>query len=147
MKNEIILTGVIAKAGVPDKNGMFFSEELLKDIADKMNQRIISENDVYGEIGFSDYKCVRLNKISHKNIDVIYDDVKKEITGSIKIENTPMGNVVKAIVDKFGVKNFMKTNKIRLNGIYEMKDDEISYFKPISANIIPVSEDPYEGKF
>jgi hypothetical protein len=73
-------------------NGIYVPHDVLKKSIEKINQ-------CFGTIGNEGTKKIDLSKVSHKCYNFVVDDNKKEVRCDIKILDTPMGNILKDVID------------------------------------------------
>jgi len=95
---------------------------LQKEVA-RYNKEFINENRAYGELGHPEGPTINLERASHM-ITALYPDGKNFI-GEAKILSTPMGEIVKTLMDegaKLGVSS-------RGMGSLEQKKDGASYVR------------------
>jgi hypothetical protein len=73
-------------------NGIYVPHDVLKKSIEKINQ-------CFGTISNEGTKKIDLSKVSHKCYNFVVDDDKKEVRCDIKILDTPMGNILKDVID------------------------------------------------
>jgi len=95
-KNYFI-EGVFMRADYKNKNGRMYKFDTLKKAADSYDREYISKNRAFGELGHPDTPSINLDRVSHM-ITNLYPDGSNFI-GKAKIVNTPMGNIVKGLLD------------------------------------------------
>ena len=74
--------------------------EVLEKEVDRYNKEFINENRAYGELGHPEGPTVNLDKVSHMVTSLKPDG--KNFIGEAKVMSTPMGNIVKNIMDDGG---------------------------------------------
>ena len=99
-KKNYKLKGVFLQAEIKNRNGRVYPFEVLEKEVDRYNKEFINENRAYGELGHPDGPTVNLDRVSH-----MVTKLKKEgdnFIGEAKIMDTPMGKIVKNIMDEGG---------------------------------------------
>ena len=117
------IKGIFMQAGIKNKNGRVYPEEILQKEVARYNKEFINENRAYGELGHPEGPTINLERASHM-ITALYPDGKNFI-GEAKILSTPMGEIVKTLMDegaKLGVSS-------RGMGSLETKKDGASYVR------------------
>ena len=89
------------------------------------NNKFVNEKRAYGELGHPDGPTVNLERVSHL-VTELYPD-GKNIIGEARILDTPMGKIVKTLMDegtKLGVSSRgMGSLQENSNGLLEVQDD------------------------
>jgi hypothetical protein len=122
-KKNYKIKGIFMQAGIKNKNGRVYPEEILQKEVARYNKEFINENRAYGELGHPEGPTINLERASHM-ITALYPDGKNFI-GEAKILSTPMGEIVKTLMDegaKLGVSS-------RGMGSLEQKKDGASYVR------------------
>ena len=139
------ITGVVKKANEIDGNGIMYSEECLKNIMMRFNERnnnLIGISNVNKD-GDHEFKpIVRLSDASHK-IDSFNADNKDLVVEATIIETTSG-----AIISKYLEEGKNKDFSLGIRGYYNSEDivvneegvEVINYFKINSVNIIKKDE-------
>ena len=111
------------QADIKNKNGRVYPMEILQKEVKRYNEEFINEKRAYGELGHPEGPTINLERASHM-ITALYPDGKNFI-GEAKILATPMGEIVKTLMDegaKLGVSS-------RGMGSLEEKKDGASYVR------------------
>ena len=122
-KKDYKIKGIFMQAGIKNKNGRVYPEEILTKEVARYNKEFINEKRAYGELGHPEGPTINLERASHM-ITALYPDGKNFI-GEAKILSTPMGEIVKTLMDegaKLGVSS-------RGMGSLEQKKDGASYVR------------------
>ena len=122
-KKNYKIKGIFMQAGIKNKNGRVYPEEILQKEVARYNKEFINENRAYGELGHPEGPTINLERASHM-ITALYPDGKNFI-GEAKILSTPMGEIVKTLMDegaKLGVSS-------RGMGSLEQKKDGSNYVR------------------
>ena len=122
-KKDYKIRGIFMQADIKNKNGRVYPMEILQKEVKRYNDEFINEKRAYGELGHPEGPTINLERASHM-ITALYPDGKNFI-GEAKILATPMGEIVKTLMDegaKLGVSS-------RGMGSLEEKKDGASYVR------------------
>ena len=122
-KKDYKIKGIFMQADIKNKNGRVYPMEILQKEVKRYNEEFINEKRAYGELGHPEGPTINLERASHM-ITALYPDGKNFI-GEAKILATPMGEIVKTLMDegaKLGVSS-------RGMGSLEEKKDGASYVR------------------
>ena len=122
-KKSYKIRGIFMQADIKNKNGRVYPMEILQKEVKRNNEEFINEKRAYGELGHPEGPTINLERASHM-ITALYPDGKNFI-GEAKILATPMGEIVKTLMDegaKLGVSS-------RGMGSLEEKKDGASYVR------------------
>ena len=122
-KKNYKIKGVFMQADIKNKNGRVYPMEILQKEVKRYNKEFINEKRAYGELGHPEGPTINLERASHM-ITALYPDGKNFI-GEAKILATPMGEIVKTLMDegaKLGVSS-------RGMGSLEQKKDGSNYVR------------------
>ena len=97
-KKNYKIKGIFMQADVKNRNGRVYPMETLQKEVGRYNKEYIKEKRAFGELGHPDGPTVNLERASHM-ITALYPDGKNFI-GEAKILSTPMGNIVKNLMDE-----------------------------------------------
>ena len=122
-KKDYKIRGIFMQADIKNKNGRVYPMEILQKEVKRYNEEFINEKRAYGELGHPEGPTINLERASHM-ITALYPDGKNFI-GEAKILATPMGEIVKTLMDegaKLGVSS-------RGMGSLEQKKDGSNYVR------------------
>ena len=97
-KKSYKIKGVFMQSDVKNRNGRIYPQQILAKEVAKYNKNFIKEKRAFGELGHPDGPTVNLERVSHMITD-LYPDGKNFI-GEAKIMSTPMGEIVKNLMDE-----------------------------------------------
>ena len=97
-KKEYKIKGIFMQADIKNKNGRVYPMEILDKEVKRYNKEFINEKRAYGELGHPEGPTINLERASHM-ITALYPDGKNFI-GEAKILATPMGEIVKTLMDE-----------------------------------------------
>ena len=99
-KKNYKLKGVFLQSEIKNRNGRVYPFEVLDKEVQRYNKEFIEKNRAYGELGHPEGPTVNLDKVSHMVTSLEPDG--KNFIGEAKVMSTPMGNIVKNIMDDGG---------------------------------------------
>jgi len=133
-KKNYKLKGVFLQAEIKNRNGRVYPMEILEKEVARYNEEFIKENRAYGELGHPDGPTVNLDKVSHMVTSLEVDG--KNFIGEAKVMSTPMGNIVKNIMDdggKLAVSSRGMGSLSKRNGANYVNDD---FYLATAADIV-----------
>jgi len=123
-KNYFI-EGVFMQGDVKNRNGRIYPMETLMKEVDRYNKEYVKENRAYGELGHPQGPTINLERVSHM-IKELYQDGSNVIGKAKIMSETPMGNIVKNLMDegaKLGVSSRGMGTLRQKNGANEVQSD------------------------
>ena len=123
-KKNYKIKGIFMQADIKNKNGRVYPMEILQKEVKRYNKEFINEKRAYGELGHPEGPTVNLERASHM-ITALYPD-GKNFVGEAKVLSTPMGNIVKSLMDegaKLGVSSRGMGSLEQKNGANYVRDD------------------------
>jgi len=133
-KKNYKLKGVFLQAEIKNRNGRVYPMEILEKEVARYNEEFIEQNRAYGELGHPDGPTVNLDKVSHMVTSLQPDG--KNFIGEAKVMSTPMGNIVKNIMDdggKLAVSSRGMGSLSKRNGANYVNDD---FYLATAADIV-----------
>ena len=133
-KKNYKLKGVFMQSEIKNRNGRVYPFEVLDKEVKRYNKEFIDENRAYGELGHPDGPTVNLDKVSHMVTSLQPDG--KNFIGEAKVMSTPMGNIVKNIMDdggKLAVSSRGMGSLSKKNGANYVNDD---FYLATAADIV-----------
>ena len=97
-KKDYKIKGVFMQADIKNRNGRVYPVATLAKEVKRYNKEYIQEKRAFGELGHPEGPTVNLERASHM-ITKLYPDGKNFI-GEAKIMSTPMGEIVKTLMDE-----------------------------------------------
>jgi len=128
------IRGIFMQADVKNRNGRVYPMEILTKEVTKYNKNFIQQNRAFGELGHPDGPTVNLERVSHMITSLIPDG--KNFIGEAKIMETPMGKIVKNLMDegaKLGVSSRGMGSLNQKNGASYVRDD---FYLATAADIV-----------
>jgi hypothetical protein len=133
-KKNYKIRGIFMQADVKNRNGRVYPMEILQKEVAKYNKNFIQEKRAFGELGHPDGPTVNLERVSHM-ITSLKEDGKNFI-GEAKIMSTPMGEIVKNLMNegaKLGVSSRGMGSLDQKNGANYVRDD---FYLATAADIV-----------
>ena len=128
------IKGIFLQADIKNRNGRVYPMEILQKEVARYNKKFINESRAYGELGHPDGPTVNLERVSHM-VTELYPD-GKNFVGEAKIMETPMGKIVKNIMNeggKLGVSSRGMGSLNQKNGANYVRDD---FYLATAADIV-----------
>lgn len=128
------IRGIFMQADIKNRNGRVYPMEILQNEVQKYNKNFIKEKRAFGELGHPDGPTVNLERVSHMITSLTPDG--KNFIGEAKIMATPMGEIVKNLMDegaKLGVSSRGMGSLDQKNGANYVRDD---FYLATAADIV-----------
>src|SRR6056300_1142045 len=123
-KNYFI-EGVIMQGDLKNRNGRMYPMETLVRETKRYKENYVEKNRAYGELGHPSGPTINLDRVSHMFTELKEDG--SNIVGRAKIMDTPMGKIVKNLIDEgaqLGISSRgMGSLKQGKSGIMEVQSD------------------------
>ena len=133
-KKNYKIKGVFMQADIKNRNGRVYPMDVLNKEVERYNKQYVNEKRAFGELGHPEGPTVNLDKVSHM-ITKLYPDGKNFI-GEAKIMSTPMGEIVKTLMDegaKLGVSSRGMGSLDQKNGANYVRND---FYLATAADIV-----------
>jgi hypothetical protein len=128
------IRGIFMQADIKNRNGRIYPLEVLQNEVLKYNKNFIKENRAFGELGHPEGPTVNLERVSHMITSLTPDG--KDFIGEAKIISTPMGEIVKNLMNegaKLGVSSRGMGSLDQKNGANYVRDD---FYLATAADIV-----------
>ena len=128
------IKGIFLQADIKNRNGRVYPMEVLEKEVNRYNKKFINEKRDSGELGHPEGPTVNLERVSHM-VTELYPDGKNFI-GEAKIMETPMGKIVKSLMNeggKLGVSSRGMGSLDQKNGANYVRDD---FYLATAADIV-----------
>lgn len=119
------IEGIIMQGDIKNRNGRVYPANVLIREMNRYNDNYVAKNRAFGELGHPQGPTINLDRVSHMFTELKADG--SNIVGRAKITKTPMGDVVKGLIDsgaQLGISSrgmgSVKPNKM---GIMEVQND------------------------
>ena len=103
-KKNYAIQGIFAQAETKNRNGRIYPMPIMEKALGKYVDTQVSKGRAVGELNHPDGPTVNLDRVSHKIDDLHFEG--KNVVGKASILDTPMGQVLKGLLDggvTFGV--------------------------------------------
>lgn len=124
-KKTYYVEGIIMQGDIKNRNGRVYPKDTLIREMNRYNENYVSKKRAYGELGHPQGPTINLDRVSHMFTELKEDG--QNVIGKAKIMDTPMGKIVKNLIDEdaqLGISSrgmgSLKKNK---NGIMEVQND------------------------
>lgn len=97
-KKDYFIEGVFLQGDILNRNGRLYPSQTLANEVNRYNEQYIKANRAYGELGHPSGPSINLDRVSH-----MIKSLKQEganFIGKAKITDTPMGNIVKSLINE-----------------------------------------------
>ena len=128
------IRGIFMQADIKNRNGRVYPMEVLDEEVKNYNKKFIKQNRAFGELGHPDGPTVNLERVSHMITSLKPDG--KNFIGEAKIMDTPMGKIVKNLMDegaKLGVSSRGMGSLRQKGGANVVSDD---FYLATAADIV-----------
>ena len=128
------IRGIFMQADIKNRNGRIYPMEVLDEEVKNYNKKFIQQNRAFGELGHPDGPTVNLERVSHMITSLKPDG--KNFIGEAKIMDTPMGKIVKNLMDegaKLGVSSRGMGSLRQKGGANVVSDD---FYLATAADIV-----------
>ena len=128
------IRGPFMQAEVKNRNGRIYPMPVLAKEVEKYNKNFVQQNRAFGELGHPDGPTVNLERVSHRITSLRPDG--QNFIGEAKIMDTPMGKIVKNLMDeecKLGVSSRGMGSLDERGGAKYVRDD---FYLATAADIV-----------
>ena len=134
---DLFLKGVCIEGGIKNENGRTYPISEIQKAVSKINEQIKGGYSVLGEVDHPDDLKINLDRVSHMCTDMWMDGHAGH--GKLKILPTPMGNLVKTMLES-GVKLGVSS---RGSGNVNEGSGEVSDFDIVTVDIVAQPSAPH----
>jgi hypothetical protein len=124
-KKQYYIEGIFMQGDIKNRNGRVYPSNVISKEVERYNEHYVGKNRAFGELGHPDGPSINLDRVSHMIVKLHQEG--SNFIGKAKIMDTPMGKVVKNLMDEgatLGVSSrgmgSLKENKL---GIMEVQED------------------------
>lgn len=142
-KKSHFIEGVFLQSNLKNRNGRMYPKEVMQKEVARYTKESIEKKRAYGELGHPDGPTVNLDRVSHMIVGLKEDG--DNFIGRAKILDTPMGRIVKELIDEgasLGVSSRGLGSLKERNGVNEVQED---FMLATAADIVadPSAPDAY----
>lgn len=124
-KKQYFIEGIFMQGDIKNRNGRVYPAGVIAKEANRYNEEFVQKKRAFGELGHPDGPTINLDRVSHMITNLRQEG--SNFVGKAKIMDTPMGRVVKNLMDEgacLGVSSRgMGSLKPNRQGIMEVQDD------------------------
>ena len=131
-EKKYVIEGIFAQANNKNRNGRIYPREVMSSAIGKYNRDQVAPGRAVGELNHPEGPTVNLDKVSHKIDNLVLEG--NDVMGKATILNTPMGEVVKGLLDG-GV-------KLGGMGSLEQRNNAMVVKPDFMLNAIDIVQDP-----
>jgi len=132
---DLYLEGVFLQTEIANRNKRIYTKPVMEKEVARYMKEYVQSNRAFGELGHPEGPTINLDRVSHI-ITSLKEDGNNYV-GRAKILNTPMGNIVRGLIEggaQLGVSSRgMGTLKEREDGINEVQND---FYLATAADIV-----------
>ena len=132
---SLFIEGIFLQSEMKNRNGRVYPKSVMEREVGRYMKEYVEAGRAFGELGHPEGPTINLDRVSHM-ITSLKEDGNNYV-GRAKIMNTPMGNIVKNLIDggaKLGVSSRgMGSLKVNNEGINEVQDD---FYLATAADIV-----------
>jgi hypothetical protein len=96
-EKKVFIEGVFMQSEKQNRNGRIYPKSILRAAVDKYVVEQVSKGRAVGELNHPDGPTVNLDKVSHRITELKWNG--NNVVGKALVLNTPMGNIVKGLVE------------------------------------------------
>jgi hypothetical protein len=133
-KKNYKIRGVFMQGNLKNRNGRMYPMETLQKEVQRYNEQYVDKKRAFGELGHPMGPTINLDRVSHMITSLSPDG--DNIIGEAKILDTPMGQIVKNLIDEgatIGVSSRGMGSLKEKNGVAEVQDD---FYLATAADIV-----------
>jgi len=135
-KKHYAIEGVFMQCETKNRNGRIYPRPIMQKAVSKYDNEQVKTGHAVGELNHPDGPTVNLDKVSHKIESLTWD--KNNVMGKATILSTPMGEIVKGLLDG-GVKLGVSTRGM---GSLEQGDNAMLVKDDFMLNAVDIVQDP-----
>lgn len=124
-QKQYFIEGIFMQGDIKNRNGRVYPAGVIAKEVNRYNEQFVQKKRAFGELGHPDGPSINLDRVSHMITDLRQEG--SNFVGKAKIMDTPMGKVVKNLMDEgatLGVSSRgMGSLKPNRQGIMEVQDD------------------------
>jgi hypothetical protein len=123
-KKNYYIEGIFLQGDLKNRNGRLYPVKMLESKVNEYKENFLSKKRAMGELGHPEKPAMNLDRVSH-----VFESLERDgnnFIGRAKIMDTPMGNIVKAMMDegiKLGVSSRGLGSVVRKNGLDVVQED------------------------
>ena len=123
-EKRYVIEGIFAQADSKNRNGRIYPRAIMEKAVGRFVTEQVKTKRAVGELNHPEGPTVNLDKVSHRITEMNWDG--NNVVGKALILNTPMGNIVKGLLDggcQLGVSTRGMGSLENRNGTMYVKED------------------------
>lgn len=123
-EKRYVIEGIFAQADSKNRNGRIYPKPIMEKAVGRFVTEQVKTKRAVGELNHPEGPTVNLDKVSHRITEMNWDG--NNVVGKALILNTPMGNIVKGLLDggvQLGVSTRGMGSLENRNGTMYVKED------------------------
>ena len=124
-KKSYFIEGVFMQGDIKNRNGRVYPSQVIANEVARYNNQFVEKKRAFGELGHPDGPTINLDRVSHMITSLRQEG--SNFMGRAKVMDTPMGKVVKNLMDEgatLGISSRgMGSLKANKEGIMEVQND------------------------
>ena len=96
-EKQYVIEGIFMQADSKNRNGRIYPKAVMESAVDKYMSEQVSKGRAVGELNHPEGPTINLDKVSHKITELRWEG--NNVVGKAQILNTPMGQIVKGLMD------------------------------------------------
>jgi hypothetical protein len=96
-EKQYVIEGIFMQADSKNRNGRIYPKAVMEAAVDKYMSEQVSKGRAVGELNHPEGPTINLDKVSHKITELRWEG--NNVVGKAQILNTPMGQIVKGLMD------------------------------------------------
>jgi hypothetical protein len=126
---SLFMKGIFVQGGVKNHNQRIYPLNEIRKAVDSINEQITDGNSVFGECDHPEELNINIDRISHMITEMYMDGPNG--CGKLKIVPTPMGNIVKTLLESGGKLGVSSRGSGSVN-----ESGNVSDFEMITVDIV-----------
>ena len=99
-KKQFFIEGVFLQSEIGNRNKRFYPKDVMEAEVARYRKTFIDDRRAYGELGHPDGPTINPDRISHRIVKL--EQNGNNYDGKAKVVDTPMGNIVRALLEEGG---------------------------------------------
>ena len=123
-KKQVVIEGIFMQAEKKNRNGRVYPRTTMEKAVNRYVTEQVSKGRAVGELNHPDGPTINLDKVSHRITELNWDG--NNVMGKALILDTPMGQIVKGLVDggvQLGVSSRGMGTLVQRNGVNTVGED------------------------
>lgn len=133
-KKNYFLEGTFLQSELQNRNGRIYPKHILEREVNRYIKEYVEPKRAFGELGHPDSPTINLDRVSHMIVSLKEDG--NNFIGKAKILDTPMGRIVKNLIDEGAMLGVSSRGMGSLKAIKEAHLVQDDYYLATAADIV-----------